>query len=205
MNINLISPWVVRMIGAIAASLILNVAAHAQTSRGTVSGTVMDQSGEIAAGARVALTNTQTGVRLEAAANEAGIYRVCCSPRTRGSISISTLWATCGESPTSSACRSAWILRQVSTGDRSRSPLLRWRYHKRRKDQSGSFDSITTSPRRTESPLATSMSRGSIRPTRFNFLGSYSTTGIEIEIFNSPTATLSGQVTPTSFDSLMHS
>src|SRR5215471_5869513 len=75
MNVNLVSLWVVRMIGPLAASLILNVAAQAQTSRGTVSGTVMDPSGAIIAGAGVALTNIQTGVRLEGAANEAGIYR----------------------------------------------------------------------------------------------------------------------------------
>jgi hypothetical protein len=75
MKVNLVSLWMVRMIGPLAASLILNIAAQAQTSRGTVSGTVMDPSGAIVAGARVALTNTQTGVRLEAAANEAGIYR----------------------------------------------------------------------------------------------------------------------------------
>src|SRR5262249_50981372 len=75
MKVNLVFLWVGRMIGPLAAVLILNVAAQAQTSRGTVSGTVMDPSGAIVAGASVALTNTQTGVRLEAAANEAGIYR----------------------------------------------------------------------------------------------------------------------------------
>jgi len=69
MKVNLVSRWMVRMICPLAASLVLNIAAQAQTSRGTVSGTVMDQSGAIVAGARIALTNNQTGVRLEAAAN----------------------------------------------------------------------------------------------------------------------------------------
>jgi Carboxypeptidase regulatory-like domain len=75
MKVNLVPRWMVRMICPLAASLVLNIAAQAQTSRGTVSGTVMDQSGAIVAGARTALTNNHTGVSLEAAANEAGIYR----------------------------------------------------------------------------------------------------------------------------------
>jgi hypothetical protein len=37
MKVNFVSRWVIRMIGPLAASLILNVAAQAQTSRGTVS------------------------------------------------------------------------------------------------------------------------------------------------------------------------
>jgi hypothetical protein len=75
MKINLVSLWLDRLVGPLAAVLILAVAAQAQTSRGTVSGTVMDPSGAIVAGATVALTNTETGVHLAAAANEAGIYR----------------------------------------------------------------------------------------------------------------------------------
>jgi hypothetical protein len=75
MKVNLVSLWIGRMIGPLAAVLILAVAAQAQTSRGTVTGTVMDPSGAIVPGASVALTNTETGVRLAAAANEAGIYR----------------------------------------------------------------------------------------------------------------------------------
>ena len=39
-------------------------AAHAQTSRGTVTGTVLDASGAVIAGAHVTLTGVETGVRL---------------------------------------------------------------------------------------------------------------------------------------------
>src|SRR5437763_13680571 len=55
--------------------LTLAVAAHAQTSRGTVSGTVTDPSGAVTSSARVALTQTETGVRRTTITNEAGIYR----------------------------------------------------------------------------------------------------------------------------------
>src|SRR5690348_18079937 len=51
-----------KIIRAFTAMLTLAVAAHAQTSRGTVSGTVTDPSGAVATSARVALTHTETGV-----------------------------------------------------------------------------------------------------------------------------------------------
>jgi hypothetical protein len=59
----------VLVVGALA------VAAYAQTSRGTVTGTVTDQSGAVIAGARVTLTGVETGVKLSAASNQAGVYR----------------------------------------------------------------------------------------------------------------------------------
>ena len=50
-------------------------ATFAQTSRGTVTGTVLDASGAVVPGARVTLTGVETGVRLSTDSNEAGIYR----------------------------------------------------------------------------------------------------------------------------------
>src|SRR5262249_23061658 len=55
--------------------LVFPFALHAQTSRGTVTGTVLDPSGAVIGGARVTLTGIDTGVRLSTASNEAGVYR----------------------------------------------------------------------------------------------------------------------------------
>jgi hypothetical protein len=49
--------------------------AHCQTSRGTVTGTVLDSSGAAIKDATVGLTSQQTGIRLTTASNEAGVYR----------------------------------------------------------------------------------------------------------------------------------
>jgi hypothetical protein len=57
------------------ATALLAVVAQAQTSRGTVSGTVTDPAGALVSGASVALTHTQTGGRRSATSNYAGIYR----------------------------------------------------------------------------------------------------------------------------------
>jgi Carboxypeptidase regulatory-like domain/TonB dependent receptor-like, beta-barrel len=59
----------------ISVSLALIATAHAQTSRGTVTGTVLDSSGAAVARADVALTSRQTGIRLTTGSNEAGVYR----------------------------------------------------------------------------------------------------------------------------------
>src|SRR5260221_6284963 len=59
----------------LAAVFALAVAAYAQTSRGTVSGTVMDSSGAVVAGASVTVIGTETGTRRSTFSNEAGIYR----------------------------------------------------------------------------------------------------------------------------------
>src|SRR3982751_5160904 len=53
----------------------LAIAAQAQTSRGTVSGTVMDASGAVVPGAGVLVVGTETGARRSTLTNEAGIYR----------------------------------------------------------------------------------------------------------------------------------
>ena len=49
--------------------------ALSQTSRGTVTGTVLDPSGAVIAAARVTLTGVETGVRLSTDSNQAGVYR----------------------------------------------------------------------------------------------------------------------------------
>jgi hypothetical protein len=49
--------------------------AHSQTSRGTVSGTVLDGSGAVIFGGEVELTNRDTGVVTTTTTNGAGIYR----------------------------------------------------------------------------------------------------------------------------------
>jgi hypothetical protein len=55
--------------------LVFPFAVHAQTSRGTVTGTVLDPSGAVVGGAHVALTGVETGVHLSTESNEAGVYR----------------------------------------------------------------------------------------------------------------------------------
>src|SRR5712692_8573234 len=65
--------WVAVMLGGL---LVLSVpAALAQTSKGTVTGTVMDPTGAVIPGATVTLTNKETSVTRETKTNEAGIYR----------------------------------------------------------------------------------------------------------------------------------
>ena len=59
----------------ISTVLAFALAAHAQTSRGTVTGTVLDSSGAVVAGARVTLTGVDTGVKLSTESNDAGVYR----------------------------------------------------------------------------------------------------------------------------------
>src|SRR5690349_6942382 len=59
----------------LTASLMFALAAHAQTSRGTVSGTVQDPSGAAIPAAQVKLTGIDTGVRLSTVSNETGVYR----------------------------------------------------------------------------------------------------------------------------------
>ena len=62
-------------IGRITAGFLLAFLAHAQTSRGTVSGTVTDPSGRVVAGASVEVLQIATGLRRMATTNGAGIYR----------------------------------------------------------------------------------------------------------------------------------
>jgi hypothetical protein len=59
----------------VAAALSLGALLHAQTSRGTVTGTVLDPAGAVVGAARVTLAGIETGVRLTTRSNEAGVYR----------------------------------------------------------------------------------------------------------------------------------
>ncbi len=59
----------------LAGITILAIAAQAQTSRGTVSGTITDPAGAVVVGANAVLSRFETGARRSAYSNEAGIYR----------------------------------------------------------------------------------------------------------------------------------
>ncbi|HET9789518.1 MAG TPA: TonB-dependent receptor, partial [Pyrinomonadaceae bacterium] len=59
----------------IAMLLSLALVVQAQTSRGTVSGTVADTTGAVVSGASVTLTNTETTLSRTAVTNDAGFYR----------------------------------------------------------------------------------------------------------------------------------
>jgi hypothetical protein len=58
-----------------AAFLALAGALYGQTSRGTVTGTILDPTGAAIGGARVTLTSVETGVHLSTDSNDAGVYR----------------------------------------------------------------------------------------------------------------------------------
>ena len=59
----------------IASVLALALAAHAQTSRGTVTGAVLDATGAAVVGVHVSLTGVDTGGKLSTTSNDAGVYR----------------------------------------------------------------------------------------------------------------------------------
>jgi hypothetical protein len=58
-------PINVKTFGLPTTVLLLFLAAHAQTSRGAVSGTVVDPTGAVISRAPVSLTGIETGVRLK--------------------------------------------------------------------------------------------------------------------------------------------
>ena len=64
-----------KSIRLIAMVLAVAVGGQAQTSRGTVTGTVLDPTGAVIGGARVILAGVETGVKLSTDSNEAGVYR----------------------------------------------------------------------------------------------------------------------------------
>lgn len=66
----------VQVLKAVACfALLVHLPMFAQTSRGTVVGTVTDISGSVIAGAQISFTNFYTGVVRTTVTNEVGIYR----------------------------------------------------------------------------------------------------------------------------------
>src|ERR1051325_9032037 len=64
-----------RIRAALCAAILIS-AAFAQSERGTITGTVQDASGAVVPGAKVTLTNTETGVSFSAPTNAAGDFTV---------------------------------------------------------------------------------------------------------------------------------
>jgi outer membrane receptor protein involved in Fe transport len=64
-----------RLIPLVAMFVLCAFSAYAQTSRGTVTGTIADTTGAVISGANVTLTNTQTGVDRSTTTNGEGVYR----------------------------------------------------------------------------------------------------------------------------------
>src|SRR6266852_2392379 len=64
-----------RLFIAVAMSLVCAIAALAQTSRGTVTGSVTDPNGAVIPGAEVQLKNTATNQIRTAATNDSGLFR----------------------------------------------------------------------------------------------------------------------------------
>ena len=67
---------VCRMLTLATFAFVTAVAMFAQSDRGTITGTVQDATGAVVPGAKVTLTNTQTGVAFSVPSNEAGDYTV---------------------------------------------------------------------------------------------------------------------------------
>ena len=65
-----------RLLAALCAALLMTSALWAQSERGTITGTVQDASGAVVPGAKVTLTNTQTGVTSTIPSNAEGEYTV---------------------------------------------------------------------------------------------------------------------------------
>ena len=65
-----------RLLAALCAALLMTYALWAQSERGTITGTIQDASGAVVPGAKVTLTNTQTGVTSAIPSNTEGEYTV---------------------------------------------------------------------------------------------------------------------------------
>ncbi len=64
-----------RLAAVMCLVLVSSMFTLAQTSRGTVSGVIKDQTGAVIPGATVTLTNTDTTVERTATTNDEGFYR----------------------------------------------------------------------------------------------------------------------------------
>src|SRR5262245_41104412 len=65
-----------RRTAALCAALLVTAGLYAQSERGTITGTIQDASGAVVRGAKVTLTNTQTGVTFTMPSNSDGEYTV---------------------------------------------------------------------------------------------------------------------------------
>jgi len=65
----------IRIFVLVTMLLSFSLTAFAQTSRGTVTGTVSDQAGAVVPGANITLTNLQTAIARTTTSNDAGFYR----------------------------------------------------------------------------------------------------------------------------------
>ncbi len=72
-----------------AASCLTTVGAMAQSDDGTIVGTVVDATGAVVPHATIAVTNTQTGLKFQATANDAGEFRILAVSRGDYQASVS--------------------------------------------------------------------------------------------------------------------
>ena len=70
------------------AAILMCASAAAQTVTGTVTGTVTDPSGAVIPGARIVVSNVDTGVKSQTVANDSGQYRIGYLPIGRYTVSI---------------------------------------------------------------------------------------------------------------------
>src|SRR5258707_893809 len=61
---------------ALCAAMLMSTALWSQSERGTITGAVQDATGAVVPGAKVTLTNTQTGVAFAIPTNDAGEFTV---------------------------------------------------------------------------------------------------------------------------------
>jgi len=72
----------------VAAALVFATCVWAQTDRGTIRGTIVDQSGAVVPGAVVTAANADTGVSTSAKSTEAGVYSIAALPAGAYSVTV---------------------------------------------------------------------------------------------------------------------
>lgn len=89
MNTNDVSSrFAVKLLAALIFALLGLTSAQAQLTRGSIAGTVKDNSGAAIPGARVTVTNLDTGIARTTTTNEEGIYRVPALDPGRYSVKV---------------------------------------------------------------------------------------------------------------------
>jgi hypothetical protein len=78
-----------RLTGFLASLLLIPAIAFAQNDRATITGSVTDPSGAVIVGAKIAATNTATGVVTKGATNSSGLYTLPGLPIGTYSLSVS--------------------------------------------------------------------------------------------------------------------